>query len=57
MLPTILHREAMMSGTQKKKRLKKAKKLQFIGSNESELPGKSAAPVLLYHYYFSALVF
>lgn len=33
--------------TMKKKRLKKAKKLQFIGSNESELPGKSTVAVIV----------
>lgn len=42
MLQTILHRDAIMSGAQKNEQ-KTTKKLQFIGSNESELPGKSAA--------------
>lgn len=55
MLQTILHQAAIMSGGKKNKE-RKTKKLQRIGSNESELPGKSADSVLLYHYYFSALV-
>lgn len=58
MLQTTLHQEDIMSGVKKKKkkeRLEQAKKLQFIGSDESVVPGKSVEPVLLYHYYFSAL--
>lgn len=37
------------------KKKKDLKKQLPIGSDESKLPGKSASPVLLYHYYFSSL--